>query len=336
MFEQHFESVVLKVSGAECVKSVGTAVEDELSALSSFFASSCRPGEWTDDPSWDIKLKRKYSKLCELCDSKRKCSQNLHANGSQDATLHCLTQGNGSIAYVDKHYVQKYFREEDPGHYKYLCPNGSVQDIQNERPCTWLQQPWESVIAKDKGTAEDVAHILTGLVPTSQKTRTSNPSKWKDALPRILPGRRKRLFLYENYKTSLKDFIQNGREIPETVSRAHCHKRIKLCTTSETENNKCEWLRQASIIQGVVPELQCVQGTSHLECFKKINMKEADIVGINSNLGPIATHFFNLTTVAYQETEENGSFKVVAVVNRNLSATAMRRIRKHVFQNLQG
>jgi len=80
-----------------------------------------------------------------------------------------------------------------------------------------------------------------------------------------------------------------GREIPETVSRAHCHKRIKLCTTSETENNKCEWLRQASIIQGVVPELQCVQGTSHLECFKKINMKEADIVGINSNLGPIAT-----------------------------------------------
>jgi len=62
-----------------------------------------------------------------------------------------------------------------------------------------------------KGTAEDVAHILTGLVPTSQKTRTSNPSKWKDALPRILPGRRERLFLYENYKTSLKDFIQNGK-----------------------------------------------------------------------------------------------------------------------------
>ena len=37
--------------------------------------------------------------------------------------------------------------------------------------------------------------------------------------------------------------------------------------------------------------------------------------------------FFNLTTVAYQETEENGSFKVVAVVNRNLSATAMMELK---------
>jgi hypothetical protein len=35
--------------------------------------------------------------------------------------------------------------------------------------------------------------------------------------------------------------------------------------------------------------LQCVQGTSHLDGFKKINMTEADIVGTNSNLGPIAT-----------------------------------------------
>jgi len=58
MFEQHFESVVLEFSGAECVKSVGTAVEDELSALSSFFASSCRPGEWADDPSWDVRLSK--------------------------------------------------------------------------------------------------------------------------------------------------------------------------------------------------------------------------------------------------------------------------------------
>jgi hypothetical protein len=33
--------------------------------------------------------------------------------------------------------------------------------------------------------------------------------------------------------------------------------------------------------------------------------------------------FFNLTTVAYQETEENGSFKVVAVVKHNLTATKM-------------
>jgi hypothetical protein len=58
MFEQRFESVVLKVSGAECAKSVGTAVEDELSALSSFFGSSCRPGVWADNPRWDMRLSK--------------------------------------------------------------------------------------------------------------------------------------------------------------------------------------------------------------------------------------------------------------------------------------
>jgi hypothetical protein len=99
----------------------------------------------------------------------------------------------------------------------------------------------------------------------------------KNYIPNNFPG--------INYKIS----AFTGREIPETVSTAHCHKRIKWCTTSETENNKCEWLHQAAIIQGIVPELQCVQGTSHLDCFKKINMTEADIVGTNSNLGPIAT-----------------------------------------------
>jgi len=184
-----------------------------------------------------------------------------------------------------------------------------------------------NVFLKTKETAEGVTPNLKVILPTSLKARALSQSIRNDALLRILPGRGNRLFLIGNNKTSLKGFIQNGREIPETVSTAHCHKRIKWCTTSEIENNKCEWLHQAAIIQGVVPELQCVQGTSHLDCFKKINMTEADIVGTNSNLGPIATHFFNLTTVAYQETEEKGSFKVVAVVNRNLSATAMMELK---------
>jgi hypothetical protein len=63
MFEQHFERVVLKDNSAECVKSVGTAVEDELSALSSFFGSSCRPGEWADDPREDKNLSKNLNWL---------------------------------------------------------------------------------------------------------------------------------------------------------------------------------------------------------------------------------------------------------------------------------
>uniref|UniRef100_A0A1V1FVP3 Transferrin n=1 Tax=Reticulitermes speratus TaxID=60591 RepID=A0A1V1FVP3_9NEOP len=329
---KHFERVVLKDNSPECIKSMGTAVEDELSALSSFFGNSCRPGEWAGEQYWNKNLKRKYPKLCELCDSKRDCSQNLHTNGNQNAALDCLTKGGGNVAYVENYYVKKYFHQvnggySDPPGYKYLCPNGSVQNIgSNERPCTWLQQPCDSIIAKDKETADKVSVILGTSVANVGKTRTSNPSMWKDVLARILYGNDNTLFKPPN-KTSLKTFIQSGREIPETASTVLCHKPIKWCTTSELENNKCEWLCQAALIQGIVPELQCVQGTSHLDCFKKINMTEADIVGTNSDLGPIATHFFNLKTVAYQETVESGSFKVVAVVNYNLAATKMRELK---------
>jgi hypothetical protein len=60
-----------------------------------------------------------------------------------------------------------------------------------------------------KETAEGVTRILEVIVPTSQKARSLNPSKWKDALRRILLGRGNRLNV--NNKPSLKGFIQNGK-----------------------------------------------------------------------------------------------------------------------------
>jgi hypothetical protein len=53
VFEQHFERVVLnRTNSVGCNKSL-TAVENELSALSSFFQSACRPGEWVADDYLD-------------------------------------------------------------------------------------------------------------------------------------------------------------------------------------------------------------------------------------------------------------------------------------------
>lgn len=36
----------------------------------------------------------------------------------------------------------------DPGQYRFLCPDGSMQLITNPRPCAWLQQPWNAVVAR--------------------------------------------------------------------------------------------------------------------------------------------------------------------------------------------
>ena len=64
---------------------------------------------------------------------------------------------------------------------------------------------------------------------------------------------------------------------------------MKWCTTSSKENEKCEWLQQAGVTQGIVPEIECVQGTSKLNCFEKIKNNEADVIGIDTNLGTIAS-----------------------------------------------
>lgn len=53
---------------------------------------------------------RKYSKLCGLCNSKRGCSQYLHAYGNQNAALDCLTKKDGGhVAYVGRYYVKEHF-----------------------------------------------------------------------------------------------------------------------------------------------------------------------------------------------------------------------------------
>ena len=79
-----------------------------------------------------------------------------------------------------------------------------------------------------------------------------------------------------------------GREIPEEGTTLPCQNPIKWCTISNKETEKCEWLKEAGIIQGIVPELKCVEGSNKADCLKKIKNGDADIVAIDTNIGTIA------------------------------------------------
>lgn len=63
---------------------------------------------------------------------------------------------------------------------------------------------------------------------------------------------------------------------------------------SEAENQKCEWLRLASDIAGIVPELECVQERNVYDCLNKIKNKGADLISIDSRLGYIARKYVNI------------------------------------------
>lgn len=56
---------------------------------------------------------------------------------------------------------------------------------------------------------------------------------------------------------------------------------MKWCTVSEEEQKKCEWLSTASINQGLVPIIKCVQKMDKLECLQEIKEKNVDIVDMD-------------------------------------------------------
>ncbi|GBP75796.1 Transferrin [Eumeta japonica] len=94
-----------------------TLEELETFILSNFFGAACRQGRWSLDDAIDARLKSEYPNLCTLCS----------ANGTSDCSsgyrydiwprfsnthllaLKCLTENNGSVAYVAWEYVTQYF-----------------------------------------------------------------------------------------------------------------------------------------------------------------------------------------------------------------------------------
>lgn len=56
---------------------------------------------------------------------------------------------------------------------------------------------------------------------------------------------------------------------------------MKWCTVSNEETQKCLWLRQASINEGILPVIDCVRASNKLVCIENIEEKNnTDIVDL--------------------------------------------------------
>lgn len=145
-FLKHFERSVIFTN---CSKEL-SPVEIEVSALSEFFNSACRPGFWSNNPEEDKMLKEKYPKLCSFCDDPTSCSYNdASPLSSHREALECVRKSANTVTYVALQEAQIFFNEQSTiaNDFAYLCPNGTLQTItNNSRPCAWLTQPWKLII----------------------------------------------------------------------------------------------------------------------------------------------------------------------------------------------
>ncbi|CAK9808394.1 unnamed protein product [Anthophora quadrimaculata] len=245
-----------------------TLLENRMTGLSNFFEAACIAGPWSADTTYDSKLKSKYRNLCATCENPFGCYSNDKYHGREGALL-CLTDNAGDIAWVRLSDTLKHFKDQgiNKEYYKYLCPDGTTRPMKFDKPCVWITKPWPAVIARSE-VAEKVEKMMSFL--------TVDRLGW--ALLQML----------ENYHptpvstSTLEKPVDYLIRFPRFMSanyRAPCHpsRRVKWCISSNLEENKCRWLREASIVYGIEPAIACIQELSRTSCLKALKTERADI-----------------------------------------------------------
>lgn len=320
---KEFEKAVIKRS---CLDEKSSA-EQEIYSLANFFKSACRPGQWALDDLQNKKLKKKYSSLCSLCDSPNRCAYNENQQGSHEKALACLTNRGGDVAYVALEFVKKYFglipsyeSKARSDEYKFLCNDGLYRPLSS--PCPWVKQPWPAVV-----TLKSKAPNITTLLPTWLCNETSPECRktWKEAFTLLFEDSYTNSYVQHSDKDflTLDEYLQKGRNFPRDSDSDLCQKNVRWCTTSPAEDQKCEWLKQAVIVEDIEPRLNCVPSTDIGRCFDLIQKRNADVMGIDSDYLFLAKGAFNLTTAVYLETSLQQNYLILAIVRAGSNITSI-------------
>ncbi|KAK3914575.1 Transferrin [Frankliniella fusca] len=294
-------------------------VEEEYDNLGSFFKAACIPGDWSRSSYRDEQIKRKHPELCALCDSPERCSYNSHRYGSHEAALSCLTNNGGEVAYVALQYVQNYFglkdrkAQADPKEYRFLCPDGSMQMITASRPCTWIQQPWNAIVARKEIATEVQSKFKTWLPGMTLRAKDT----WQDSLADLIFSERSKLQDPPASATVLSDYMARGRNDtlgPAPKEGDQCRPSVRWCVSGPLEAEKCDVLRQGAFTYGLEPSIKCVPASNMWECMAAVRNMTADILAIDAEYSHLARKTFGLNGLIYQDSNNERAYRVVAVV----------------------
>ncbi|CAD1475639.1 unnamed protein product, partial [Heterotrigona itama] len=281
-----------------------TLLENRMNGLSSFFETACIAGPWIADTTYDSKLKSKYRNLCAACDNPVGCYTTDTYHGREGALL-CLTDNAGDIAWVRLNDTLEHFKDEriNKEDYKYLCPDGTTRPVKFDKPCVWITKPWPVIIARSE-IAEKVEMMM----------RSSSTGKFSQLLENYHPTP-----VSTDTLETPEDFLIRFPRFMSANNRATCHpsRRVRWCVASNLEENKCRWLREASIVYGVEPAISCIQELTRADCLKAVETERADIfVARPDEL--LDARKMDLKTMVQVVPKRNNEFvRIAAVVKRD-------------------
>lgn len=306
---QYFEArVVMPVCDADL-----TAVENDLKSTSQFFKAACKPGPRVLDRKLDTKLVRKYPNLCKLCDNPSDCSVNDKYFGRVGA-LYCLTDGAGDVAWARLPDIQYHFGilVEEAGkapaeEYSYLCVDDKLVPLKNPENCAWLSRPWPAVIVR-REAAESVQQILSLL-------KTSQPQTWYWALEELLEIHAQTIVPLDSMMVP-DDYLQKAPGFLSANSLAQCEPsgKVRICTKTSSEMNKCDLLQRAAKAYGIEPQMECLAGWKTEFCMKAVEENFADVVTTHPDDLYVGYREFGLRPLLYEYTKNLRSVHTVAAV----------------------
>nr|AXA98484.1 Transferrin [Nilaparvata lugens] len=312
--------------------------ENELKALSNFFSKACIVGKWSPDEETNQRLKSKYSNLCALCESPAKCDY-PDVNSGYEGALHCLTKGDGQIAWTKTYFVKKVFgmsygnnpatttdvKAED---YAYLCPDGSKKPLTGPSPCTWAARPWQGYMANTEITG--AKSELIKLKEDITKLNDLGESNHADWISTVLHLNEKTLAVNNKGPYSPKQYLEKAKYYDVIERDVMKPKReARMCVVGDAEKAKCMDLQRAAFSRDIRPSFACVVKTTVDDCLKAVHNKEADFYSMNAGylekaeseyaLEPILTE----TVMAADSHATNYTQYMVAVVKRSSNAKFM-------------
>uniref|UniRef100_A0A8C9SBI5 Serotransferrin n=1 Tax=Scleropages formosus TaxID=113540 RepID=A0A8C9SBI5_SCLFO len=321
------------------------AEEQPLSqVVSEFFNASCAPGTRTMATS-----------LCALCQGEKSYvpHRNSHCETSHNepffnsqGALRCLRTGKGDVAFVD-HIALENIDEQEKGHYRLLCTNGSLAPLSDFGRCNLGQGPGGGVVTRFNYRRVIRKFLTTIQVAFGRQGRQRERFQLFESRPYgtgnllFQDATHKLAILNDDsdmsqvlgldYMALLKGLRHEGSTLEDSV--------IRWCCISAAEQHKCEqWALSVKS-----DPLVCVRASSMSNCIEKIKRDEVDAVSLDAThafiagkcgLVPVATEYYGKTIDLEQMPFRGGYMSMFLPM---FAVAVVRRSSKNLlFENLEG
>lgn len=257
-------------------KDVLLDIESHIELLAREWTSACIPGKWSQDPTMDRQLKRRYNHLCSVCPGQNCDGADTYAGSG---ALRCLLEHKADAAVVsDVDFRRERDTNQQVENLHHFCRvgNGTVQPLgpaalPDGEPCDWGQRP-RSVL----------------LTPVCRKESCQTPrDQWvnsitshADAVSQILglPASTK----FQALETALMParIIKNaGYKLDHSLVKNP----VRFCVTNQAEFAKCRDLQMAARAYGVGANvgIDCVLDTNDSHCYPDIYLGRADVIALD-------------------------------------------------------